>query len=185
MSTTSNNLMRHGGGRARAFTLIEILCVVVILGISAAIILPQMGNRDDLRAASMARTIIADLSYVQSLAVARQAPMYVRFDKANNRYEAFDQLQPSERLLTHPLTNGKFQVNVGPARKDALKDVVLDDVTFDTQSVLMFDEMGVPHSYNPTTSAAPALVAGSVRVKSHNYKMTVSVQPYSGELKVN
>ena len=182
MSNVSNNLARRTW---RAFTLIEILCVVVILGIAAAIILPQMGNRDDMRAASMARTIIADLSYVQSLAVARQAPMYVRFDQANNRYEAFSQLQPSEQLLTHPLTNGTFRVNLGSARKDALKDVTLDNVTFDSQPVLMFDEMGVPHSYNPTTFAAPALVAGSVRVKSHNFTMTVTVQPYSGELKVN
>ena len=41
-------LTQHKG----AFTLVEILTVVVILGIASAIIVPQISTRDDLKAAA-------------------------------------------------------------------------------------------------------------------------------------
>ena len=169
-----------------AFTLVEILVVVVILGIAAAMILPQIGNRDDLRCASMARAMVSDLMYVQSRAVSTQKRHYVRFDSANNRYEVLDNITPgAEHLIDHPVDKGLFQVPLGPARGDELSDVVLDEVTFDTHPVLMFDEMGTPYAYNPDTETSTAMVAGSVRLKSHEFTMTITVEPYSGELKVN
>ena len=37
------------------FTLVEILVVVIILGIASAVIVPQIGNSNDLKAAAAAR----------------------------------------------------------------------------------------------------------------------------------
>jgi prepilin-type N-terminal cleavage/methylation domain-containing protein len=178
------SISRSPGVRT-AFTLVEILVVVVILGICAAIIVPQIGHRDDLATVSMARTIVADLSYAQSLAVSTQRRHFVRFDLTNNRYDLLDQMTPSEQIITQPVNLTQFRVQLGSARKDNLKDVMLDDVTFDTQTVLMFDELGTPHAYNPTSNTSTALVAGSIRLKSHAYTLTITVEPYSGELRVN
>lgn len=171
--------------RQFAFTLVEILVVVVILGIVATIILPQIGNRDDLRAASMARAVMADLAYAQGRAVTLQQPQYVRFDTVNNKYDVLSQITPTPQIITHPVNKTPFTVLLGSGRKDNLKDVVLDAVSFDTRTVLMFDELGTPRSYNLATNTSAAMVAGSVRLKSHNYTMTITVEPYSGELKVN
>src|SRR3954454_21595277 len=49
-----------------AFTLVEILAVVVILGIASAVIIPQISNRDDLKAAAGTRLVTADLIFAQN-----------------------------------------------------------------------------------------------------------------------
>jgi prepilin-type N-terminal cleavage/methylation domain-containing protein len=168
-----------------AFTLVEILAVVVILGIAAALIVPQMGNRDDLRCASMARALMSDLVFAQSRAVSTQTRHYVRFDLANSRYEVLDRMTPTERFVTHPIDRTEFRIPVGAARGDELAEVEFDAVSFDTQPVLMFDELGTPHAYNPDTQSSSPMAAGAIGLKTSGYKLTITVEPYSGELKVN
>src|SRR5688500_8415136 len=86
------------GARARrrvrscGFTLVEILAVIVILGIASAIVIPQIGTRDDMRVKAASRTLIADLIYAQNLAISTGQVVYVRFDVAGNSYS----------LLTNP-----------------------------------------------------------------------------------
>ena len=176
--------LRQGGG-GRGFTLVEILMVVTIIGVSAAVIIPQIGSRDDLRCTSMARAMMSDLLYAQSRAVSTQRRHFVRFDAENGRYEVLDQMTPTERVITHPITRGPFRVPVGAARNDELNSVALGAVAFDTHPVLMFDEMGTPHAYNPDTFTAAAMVAGSVRLQTPTHSLTISVEPYSGELRLD
>src|SRR5688572_29485607 len=100
--------MSPGPRKLTAFTLVEILVVVLILGIVATIIIPGIGNRDDLRAASIARAMMADLTYAQGQAITLQRPQYVRFDLTNNKYEVLSQLSPGDQLLMHPVHKTPF-----------------------------------------------------------------------------
>src|SRR6476661_4283988 len=84
MRIYSNKSMKNPA--RRGFTLVEILAVLVIIGIASAIVIPQLATRDDLRAAAAARILVADLIYAQNMAISQQRPIYVRFDKANNKY---------------------------------------------------------------------------------------------------
>jgi len=133
----------------------------------------------------MARTLMSDLAYVQGRAVSTQKRQFVRFDVANNRYQVLEQMTPSETIITHPVNKTPFTVQLGSARKDDLKDVALDAVSFDTQTVLMYDELGTPHAYNATSHTSAAMASGSIRLKANNYTLTISIEPYSGELKIN
>ena len=162
----------------RGFTLIEILCVVVIIGIASAVILPQLSSRDDLRAASAARALMADLLYAQNRSIALQKMHYVQFNTVTNSYSVLDNMSPAN-IITHPVLQAPYTVTLGSG---SLNNVKLVSPTFDGQTVVAFDAMGVPYSWS--VSGATALAAGSVQVKAGQTTLTVSVAPYSGEITV-
>src|SRR5438874_2544168 len=79
----------------RGFTLIEILCMVVVLGIASLVILPQITTRDDLKVAAAARALMADLLYAQNRSIALQKMHYVRFNN-NGTYDVLDSIGPDD-----------------------------------------------------------------------------------------
>src|SRR5256885_4391767 len=93
MCTMHQSFPRESHGRAvvrlggrPAFTLVEILVVVIILGIASAVIVPNLGTRYDLNVAAAARVVMADLMYAQNRAIVTQSMQYVPFDTAGQKY---------------------------------------------------------------------------------------------------
>ena len=171
---------RPGAG----FTLIEILVVVIILGIAAAVIVPHIGSRSDLKATSAARLMMADLIYAQNRSISQQKPHFVQFDAATESYKVLDQMSPTARIITHPVEQSPFIVAFGNAGTAALRDVQIDSVNFDGQSVLSFDEMGTPYAYNPGTNVSTALTSGTITIKCKEMLLNVTVEPFTGELRL-
>ena len=171
---------RHG---ARAFTLIEILSVVIIIGVISAIIIPQIGSRDDQRVASAARELTADLLYAQNRSIAMQVRHYVQFNTATNNYQVMADSGSGTpgAVITHPVNGTPYSVSVNTG---SLTGVKFTSVNFDGNTTVVFDAMGVPYSYNASTGTA-ALVSGAVVIGAGQNKMTVSVAPYSGEINVH
>ena len=63
---------RRSGGIRRSYTLIEILIVVTILGLAATMVVPRIAGRDRLTLQAAVRTLIADMGFAQSDALAQQ-----------------------------------------------------------------------------------------------------------------
>lgn len=164
----------------RAFTLIEILSVVVILGIASAIIVPQLSSRDDLRCAAAARALMGDLLYAQSRSIALGKMHYVQFNTATNTYQVLDAVNPND-VINNPVTQIPYTVTVGTGN---LVHVSIGTASFDGNSTVAFDPMGVPYSWS--SSAGPvALSSGTIVFQAGNNKKTVTVGAYSGEIKIN
>lgn len=70
----------------RAYTLIELLLVVAILGLAGSLLVPNIVGRDSLRAQAAVRRIIADLSFAQSDALAHQEYRRVEFFDGGGGY---------------------------------------------------------------------------------------------------
>jgi prepilin-type N-terminal cleavage/methylation domain-containing protein len=164
-----------------AFTLVEILAVVIILGIASALIIPQLSSRDDLKARSAARLIMADLIYAQNQSIAMQRMHYVKFDVNDGKYTMLESVSP-DTAIPHPVTrDSAFVTRFGQAGT-GLRDVQLVSVGFNGQVVLAFDELGTPHYYNGTTTAP--LTTGEIIIRSGSHKMEIGIEPYTGEIHV-
>lgn len=167
-----NRVLRSG------FTLIEILCVVVILGIASALIIPQIGSRDDIKASSAARMLVSDVLYAQNLAISRQQKHYLQFVGQQYTVMAGDPLT----AITHPITKNTYAVGFG-AGTPGLEGVRIDAVSFGGTTMLGFDDLGVPFGYDGITET-PLAAAGTITIRSGSHTLTISIEPFTGETSV-
>ena len=77
--------------RRSAFTLIEILIVVVIIGVAGALVVPSMLSAGTLGLQGAARLIVSDIQYAQNEALASGAERAIVFDPARDRYRMVDE----------------------------------------------------------------------------------------------
>lgn len=166
----------------QGFTLVEILVVVIILGIASAVIIPQMGTRDDLRVAAGARVVMSDLMYAQNRAIVTQRRHYLRF--AGSAYTLYDDAAMTTPV-THPVNKTPYVVQFGAGGQSGLDRVDIGSASFDGAATLGFDELGSPFSVDGGGSEAPLLNAGSLRVFGGPFALTVSIEPYTGEISAN
>jgi prepilin-type N-terminal cleavage/methylation domain-containing protein len=97
-----------------AFTLIELLLVVVIVGIVAAALIPQLTSDVPSRLDAASQIVVADLDYGRALAVANNSKYRFTFQPANNRYY----LQHSgTNTLLNTLPRSPFRQNNDTADK--------------------------------------------------------------------
>ena len=182
----SNRSSRRGG-----FTLVEILAVIVILGIASAIIVPNMGTRDDMRAAAAARTLVADLIYAQNQAITTGKWVYVKFDTANNKYTLLSTASSGgDVALNNPITQTTYVQQFGASSR-GWEQLTIDsavfngaDLSFRPMFTVAFDEIGSPYVFNYANNQTNDLNDGSVVLRAGNFKTTVSVQPATGEINV-
>jgi prepilin-type N-terminal cleavage/methylation domain-containing protein len=182
-----SRLSRHPRPAARGFTLVEILVVVLIIGIAAAVIVPSIGSRDDLKVASAARLVMADLIYAQNRSITTQQKHYVIFDTASRSYR-ISTTPTSTAAIDHPVNHTPYVVKFGAGGTSGLEDLSLGVVSFEGKKTIAFDELGVPYYYDPvanSTTATSTSGGSIVEIVCNKQKLTVYIEPYTGEIRVN
>ncbi len=149
-----------------AFTLVEILCVIVLLAIVAAIVLPGAASADESGvAASAARTLMADLLYAQSRAISTHACHYVVFDSTNDSYSVQFCSGASALPVTDPETSQPMNSSNNLTR---LGGATITQFNVGPNAGIVFDAMGIPYAYSPTT-LTPALYEGLLEHAGHDH----------------
>jgi hypothetical protein len=183
--------------RWTGYTLIELLIVCAVLGISGALLIPHMGNRDAMMAQSAVRLIISDLCFAQSDALAHQQMRRVHFYEDGSGY-SISRIEDGAALaiqfdpatadyVQDPLaaggTLGEYIVNFNSDdrfRGVSITAVEIDGDDMSNGASLHFDELG------GTVSAGGIPGTGGfieVRTATDGYRITIS--PFTGKLTVD
>jgi Tfp pilus assembly protein FimT len=165
--------------------MIEILIVVVIIGIVAALAIPMVGNTADVALAAASRKVIADLNYAQNMAVSTQQTHFAIFTA--NQYDFYTRPAGSFVRVAHPVDKGNFTVRFGAsATESALRRVTLDTVSVASTTGLAFDSLGTPMSYDDDTGVLAALsTTQTITLRSGGQTISVRIEPYTGEISVD
>jgi len=159
--------------RLGAFTLVELLIVIAVLIIAAAIVIPNIGSAADAQAMSAARVLASDLEVARDLALKTQRPHTVLFSSDRQSYKVvadYDGEPYAEaEAVDHPAVTGRtFEVTL--AERNGMHAVSVADVSFGGDAYVTFDELGEPSS------------AGSMTVQAGDTQIRIAVAGLTGSV---
>ncbi len=186
---------RVGSASVRSYTLIELIMVMAVLALAAALLIPHMVGIDSMTVQAAVRLLIADLSFAQSDALANQEFRRVVFYDDGSGYcilivDSFDEVTPADlddpavNYVYDPLGNmGRYIVDYtvdGRFEGVVITEVTMDGMTLEDRPQITYDQLGGTIQ----TSSAPG-IGGSIVLtyKDSIYRITVS--PFTGKLTVS
>jgi prepilin-type N-terminal cleavage/methylation domain-containing protein len=166
------------GERSTAFTLLELLIVVMIMAIFGAVVVPMVMSNQDTQCAAAARALVADLELAQSTALARQANVAVVFSTTRQAYKVA--LADGQTLtnydslvaLDHPERPGR-PYEIAPRTDLGLPNLIINSANFGGASYVVFNAFG-----SPTAS-------GTVALRARDATLTISLEAITGAVSVN
>jgi len=165
------------------FTLVELLIVVVLLGIAGAMVIPQMGSVGALRVQGAVRTLVSDLTFAQSDAIAFQQRRAIVFDTTNSKYTLVavlgSQIDTTTGALYNAMSGGsRYEVMLGG---DTFGGARIASADFGGSATLIFDDMGSPAAAATGDAVGPG---GTVRIATNDQAFDILVEPYTGRVTV-
>jgi prepilin-type N-terminal cleavage/methylation domain-containing protein len=175
----------------RAYTLIELLIVIGILGLAGALLIPHLVQGDTLTIQGVVRQIIADITFAQSDALAHQEYRRLHFYDDGTGYciyripdgglgTSFD--ADTADYVNDPLAPaGEFDAYVVRFDQDeGYEGITISEVKIDgDKQFISFDELGG----TVTTTASPG-TGGTIIVSSPNSKFEITIAGFTGKLTV-
>jgi len=153
-----------------AYTLVEVLIVVTIIGIAGAVVVPQMLSAGSLGIQAAARMVIADMLYAQNDAISQQNVRTVVFYPEEDRYVLQD--EEGNRLDVKWRTGGGEDYEVDFQSDQRFQGVDIVSASFGDNATLEFDDMGAPAD------------GGQVVLELNDTRYKVDVAPFTGRVTV-
>ncbi|MEE8153897.1 MAG: type II secretion system protein [Phycisphaerales bacterium] len=174
-----------------AYTLIELLIVIAVLGIAGALLIPHLAYKDSLASQAAVRLVISDLSFAQSDALANQEFRRVYFYPDGSGYcilrvteaDFDDPFDPNTaNYIDDPLgvvgDSGGYIVDF--TTRNRFDNVSINSVNFDGGNLYVtYDALGG----TVITGNAPG-TGGQLRVQAADDIYQIDITPFVGKLTV-
>ena len=171
--------MRRRCGQRRAYTLIEVIIVMTIIAIAAAIVVPQMLKAGTMTAQAAGRSIIADLLWAQNDAIARQRPRRVTFDSANDLYKVEKDTDGDgtwepipAQWRTGNTNTGNYEVDFNVDSRYVGVEIVSAEFPDAEHNYIDYDDIGSPST------------GGNVVIESQGTRYRIDVTPMTGRVTI-
>ena len=156
-----------------AFTLCELLIVIVFILIIGILSAPYIGEAAQSKLSAAATMIAADIEYARNQAIMNQRPFTVVFGAKGDRYTYA--VCDSDNVIPHPLKSDKpFEVSFD---NDVRFRKITVDTEFDSLDAITFDYMGSPFA---GVQSDELLENGKVTLKMNDISVVVTVEPVTG-----
>ncbi len=168
--------------RRTGFTLIELLVVIALLGLAAALVIPQMGSVSVLRVQAALRTVVSDITFAQADAIAFQQRRAIVFDVAANTYSLIaipgSTIDADNTLYLPSGPNGRYVTSLNGQDYAGARITATD---FEVADTIIFDDLGSPSA--ATTGDTPGR-GGSITIFGSDQVYNVVVEPFTGRVVV-
>jgi len=168
---------RSPQSRRTGFTLVEMLMVLVILVIAAAIVIPSIGTAGDSQAASAVRVLQSDLDLARSLALTTQQPYAVVFS---------DDLRSYKVVANYAGAGGDYATVTAiddPVSSKKRRDVTLSAMNKMGSAAVSNLSLG-GKTYVKFLSQGDPEAGGTITVTAGRTAWTITIQPLTGMLSV-
>ncbi len=178
------------------YTLIELIIVLAVLGVSAALLVPHMVNRDWMNAQAAVRLIIGDLSFAQSDALAHQEFRRLHFYEDGRGYclvrisqaqlgQPFDEGETDHDYIVDPLgrpgSSGNYVIDF--VHDDRFRGVSISSASIDGGGRdLQYDALGGTIMAGGS-SGIPG-IGGTIVVQSGTERYQITIGAFTGKLSV-
>ena len=154
-----------------AFSLIEVLMVVLIIAIMAAVAVPQLASDEGTRLRAAAQIVMADLAFAQVESISHSDDLrVVVFDTVNHGY-SIATVSDTGTPVANPIGGQPYSVLFGTGSASGAKGVTIQSVTVGGDDILGFGAYG---ELDQTTAATIVLASGGLTV-------TITVDAVTGE----
>ncbi len=181
---------RLGTVVARGYTLIELILVMGILALAAALLVPHLVDRDSLAVQSAVRLIIADLSFAQSDALANQEYRRIQFYADGRGYCLY---RVTDADFADPFDPGTvdydYLLDPLPAQRDYIVDFT-EGSRFEGISISVVNIDGGTRqiTYDALGGTVVAVgtpgTGGRITVSSPSGNYRIDIAPFTGKLTV-
>ena len=179
----------------RSYTLIELIMVMAVLALAAALLVPNIAGSDSMKLQAAVRLLIADLSFAQSDALANQEFRRVVFYDDGSGYCLIEVLgaettpadldDPGVNYVYDPLgMMGRYIIDLSTDNRFEgvfFSAATIDGIDLDDRPEITYDLMGGTVLSN---SASLPGTGGSVTLSYKDSSYEIDIAPFTGKLTV-